>query len=75
MKNNFSVHKLFVLLFVVFSLTKGGPGITDGSASLKKEISEINIHLPVSPCSKHADQSECRHVKHELSASNGCYQW
>lgn len=42
-----------------------------------KEISEMNILLPVSLCSANPtnNPSECRSAKHELYASNGCYTW
>jgi len=36
-----------------------------------KEISEMNLHLPVSLCTR----AECRDSKHELFAINGCYEW
>jgi hypothetical protein len=36
-----------------------------------KEISDMNLNLPVSICTG----KECRAAKHELFASNGCYHW
>jgi hypothetical protein len=43
----------------------------------QKEISEMNILLPVSLCGTNPtnNPSECRSAKHEISASNGCYTW
>lgn len=35
----------------------------------RKEISEMNINLPV------CTQANCRTAKHELFASDGCYNW
>lgn len=35
----------------------------------QKKISAMNVLLPISSC------TECRKVKFELSATNGCYQW
>ncbi len=35
----------------------------------QKKISAINVLLPISSC------TECRKVKYELKATNGCYQW
>lgn len=40
----------------------------------QKEISEMNLLLPVSLCSS-SNPLECRTAKHELFASNGCYTW
>ena len=40
----------------------------------KKQISEMNLLLPVSLC-ENQNSPECRTVKYELSASNGCYEW
>ena len=34
-----------------------------------KQISAINLLLPISTC------PECRKVKEEIEATNGCYQW
>lgn len=35
----------------------------------QKRISAMNVLLPISNC------AECRKVRFELSASNGCYTW
>lgn len=40
----------------------------------QKEISEMNLLIPVSLCSS-TSPSDCRSAKHELFAYNGCYEW
>ena len=35
----------------------------------EKKISAMNVLLPISNC------AECRRVRFELQASNGCYTW
>jgi len=67
MASKFSVYQTLGLLLLLL--------ITSSNAeqpSYKKEISDINLHLPVNKC---PSQQDCRRVKHELSASNGCYTW
>jgi len=45
-----------------------------GKPNGTKEISEMNILLPVSLC-ENLNSPECRTAKHELFAYNGCYKW
>ena len=48
---------------------------TSSSSHKTKEISEMNILLPVSLCQHVDGNQECRTVKHKVHASNGCYKW
>jgi len=59
-----------VMLSAMCSLTVANPvhetkKVNDGS----KQISEINVLLPLSTC------HDCRRVQYELTATNGCYKW
>jgi len=44
-------------------------GLDSDYESSQKKISAMNVLLPISNC------AECRKVKYELSATNGCYIW
>lgn len=48
---------------------KGGGFDNDVDFSGEKKISAMNVLLPISNC------AECRRVRFELQASNGCYSW
>jgi|LauGreDrversion4_2_1035121.scaffolds.fasta_scaffold14707_9 hypothetical protein len=67
----FSVKKLSFLLVYAFLLTACVGALP---ANGLKEISEMNLLLPVSPCQSQ-NSAECRRAKHELFAYNGCYEW
>ena len=70
--DKFAVRKhSLMLLTVLLSLSFC---VTATPANGLKEISEMTLLLPVSPC-KSQNPSECRQAKHELFAYNGCYEW
>ena len=67
------VSRTFAVTFLMLWLLASGRDYhnheftppSDGS----KQISAINVLLPLANC------VDCRRVKYELSAYNGCYKW
>lgn len=65
-----------LMLTLLLSLCDSVAGKTPDTSRVegKKQISEMNLLLPVSQC-ENQNSPECRTVKYELAASNGCYEW